>query len=81
MRQQFRQRLIDCSAEKIATQPPRAGLGKPAFRRVLLEVCNLNNPEDRRLLVTREYRDRVARALVSALVTFYGGNGSAGAMV
>jgi N-acetylmuramoyl-L-alanine amidase len=49
--------------------------------RVLLEVCNLNNPEDRRLLVTREYRDRVARALVSALVTFYGGNGSTGAMV
>jgi N-acetylmuramoyl-L-alanine amidase len=42
--------------------------------RVLLEVCNLNNPEDRHLLVTREYRDRVARALVSALVTFYGGN-------
>ena len=42
--------------------------------RVLLEVCNLNNPEDRHLLVTRDYRDRVARALVSALVTFYGGN-------
>ena len=41
--------------------------------RVLIEVCNLNNPEDRRLLVTRSYRDRVARALVSALVAFYGG--------
>jgi N-acetylmuramoyl-L-alanine amidase len=41
--------------------------------RVLLEVCNLNNPEDRRLLVTPAYRDRVARALVSGLVAFYGG--------
>jgi N-acetylmuramoyl-L-alanine amidase len=43
--------------------------------RVLLEVCNLNNPEDRRLLMTRSYRDRVARAVVSALVDFYGGRG------
>jgi N-acetylmuramoyl-L-alanine amidase len=43
--------------------------------RVLVEVCNLNNPEDRRLLVTPSYRDRVARALVSALVDFYGGKG------
>lgn len=43
--------------------------------RVLLEVCNLNNPEDRHLLVTRAYRERVARALVSALVDFYGGSG------
>ena len=44
--------------------------------RVLLEVCNLNNPDDRKLLVTRVYRERVARALVSALVDFYGGEGS-----
>ena len=43
--------------------------------RVLLEVCNLNNPEDRRLLMTRSYRDRVARAVVSALIDFYGGRG------
>jgi N-acetylmuramoyl-L-alanine amidase len=43
--------------------------------RVLVEVCNLNNPDDRKLLVTRSYRDRVARALVSALVAFYGGGG------
>ncbi len=43
--------------------------------RVLVEVCNLNNPEDRKLLVTASYRDRVARALVSALVDFYGGKG------
>ena len=43
--------------------------------RVLIEVCNLNNPEDRSLLVTGSYRDRVAQALVSALVAFYGGGG------
>jgi N-acetylmuramoyl-L-alanine amidase len=43
--------------------------------RVLVEVCNLNNPDDRKLLVTAAYRDKVARALVSALVDFYGGDG------
>ncbi len=43
--------------------------------RVLVEVCNLNNPEDRQLLVTRAYRDRVARAVVSAVIDFYGGRG------
>ena len=41
--------------------------------RVLVEVCNLNNPDDRRLLRTRAYREKVAEALVSALVDFYGG--------
>ena len=41
--------------------------------RVLVEVCNLNNPEDRRLLQTRQYREKVAEALVAALVGFYGG--------
>jgi len=41
--------------------------------RALVEVCNLNNPEDRKLLVARSYRDQVARALVTALVAFYGG--------
>jgi N-acetylmuramoyl-L-alanine amidase len=43
--------------------------------RVLVEVCNLNNPEDRKLLVTPSYRERVARALVSAVVEYYGGPG------
>ena len=44
--------------------------------RVLIEVCNLNNPEDRRLLVSRKYREKVAQAIVTALVEFYGGSGS-----
>jgi len=43
--------------------------------RVLVEVCNLNNPDDRRLLVSRSYREKVAQAIVSALVEFYGGEG------
>jgi N-acetylmuramoyl-L-alanine amidase len=41
--------------------------------RVLVEVCNLNNPDDRKLLVSRSYRDKVAQAIVSGLVEFYGG--------
>jgi hypothetical protein len=43
---------------------------------VLIEVCNLNNPDDRRLLVSRKYREKVAQAIVTALVDFYGGPGS-----
>ena len=41
--------------------------------RVLVEVCNLNNPEDRRLLRTRDYREGVAEALLDGLIDFYGG--------
>jgi len=44
--------------------------------RVLVEVCNLNNPDDRKLLLSSSFRERVARALVSALVDFYGGKGT-----
>jgi N-acetylmuramoyl-L-alanine amidase len=43
--------------------------------RVLVEVGNLNNPEDRQLLVSRGFRDKVARSLVAAIVEFYGGTG------
>ncbi len=44
--------------------------------RVLIEVCNLNNPDDRRLLRTRAYREKVAGAIADALVAFYGGSAS-----
>ena len=51
--------------------------------RVLVEICNLNNPEDRKLLRTREYRDGVAEALLEGLLNFYGaargGRAAAGA--
>jgi N-acetylmuramoyl-L-alanine amidase len=46
--------------------------------RVLVEVCNLNNPDDRKLLRTRAYREKVAEALVDALIDFYGGSASKG---
>jgi N-acetylmuramoyl-L-alanine amidase len=39
--------------------------------RALLEVCNLNNPQDRTLLQTRAYRQRVAEAVVAALSAYY----------
>ncbi len=42
--------------------------------RVLIEVCNLNNPDDRKLLRTRAYREKVAGAIADALVAFYGGS-------
>ena len=41
--------------------------------RVLLEVCNLNNEEDRRFVETRDYRERLARGIVEALGAYYGG--------
>jgi N-acetylmuramoyl-L-alanine amidase len=41
--------------------------------RVLIEVCNLNNPDDRNLLRTRSYRENVADAITDALIAFYGG--------
>jgi len=43
---------------------------------VLVEVCNLNNPDDRKLLRSRTYREKIAEALVDALVAFYGGQKS-----
>lgn len=39
--------------------------------RALLEVCNLNNEDDRALIETRLYREKVARAVVAALSRFY----------
>lgn len=40
--------------------------------KILLEVCNMNNPHDRELLRTRAFRERVARALVDAILDYYG---------
>jgi N-acetylmuramoyl-L-alanine amidase len=40
--------------------------------KLLLEVCNLANTEDRRLLQTREFRQRVAEAIVAGIVDYYG---------
>jgi N-acetylmuramoyl-L-alanine amidase len=46
--------------------------------RALLEVCNLNNPEDHALIQTRRYRENVARGVVEALSAFYSGPAPAG---
>ena len=40
--------------------------------KVLVEVCNLANKEDRGLLETRAFRQRVAQAIVEGLLTYYG---------
>jgi N-acetylmuramoyl-L-alanine amidase len=44
--------------------------------RILLEVCNLNNEEDRDLMQTLTYRERVARSVIEALTSFYDGSDS-----
>ncbi|MFQ5524899.1 MAG: N-acetylmuramoyl-L-alanine amidase [Thermoanaerobaculia bacterium] len=40
--------------------------------KVLLEICNLSNPEDRALLQTRAFREHVAEAIVEGIVAYYG---------
>ncbi len=43
--------------------------------KVLLEVCNLANSADRKLLTQRDYRERVARTVVDGLLAYFGENG------
>jgi N-acetylmuramoyl-L-alanine amidase len=43
--------------------------------KILLEVCNLANDEDRRLIQTRAYRQKVAEAIVRGLLAYYGQDG------
>lgn len=40
--------------------------------KLLLEVCNLNNSEDRRLLQTRAFRQKVATSIVDGILEYYG---------
>ena len=40
--------------------------------KILLEVCNLANDQDRRLIQTRAYRQKVAEAVVQGLLAYYG---------
>ncbi len=39
---------------------------------VLLEVCNLANAEDRRLIQTRAFRQRVAEAIAAGVLDYFG---------
>jgi N-acetylmuramoyl-L-alanine amidase len=41
--------------------------------RVLVELANLGNEEDRALMKTRDFRDSLAESLASAVVGFFGG--------
>jgi hypothetical protein len=41
--------------------------------RALVEIANLGNEEDRDLIVTRAFRQRLAESLASGLVAFFGG--------
>ena len=38
---------------------------------VLLEVCNLNNSADRKLIQTRKFRQDVAEAIVQGVLAYY----------
>lgn len=40
--------------------------------KVLIEVCNLANRQDRELIRTAEFRERVARGVVDGLLDYYG---------
>lgn len=40
--------------------------------KLLLEVCNLANPQDRALIQTQDFRERVARAIVDGISSYYG---------
>ena len=40
--------------------------------KILLEVGNLSNDRDRRLMKTRAYRQRVAEAIVNGILSYYG---------
>ena len=39
---------------------------------VLLEVCNLANSQDRKLIQTAKFRQEVAAAIVSGVLSYYG---------
>jgi N-acetylmuramoyl-L-alanine amidase len=43
--------------------------------KILLEVCNLANDQDRKLIQTRAFRQQVAEAVVRGLLAYYGQDG------
>jgi N-acetylmuramoyl-L-alanine amidase len=49
--------------------------------KILLEVCNLANDQDRKLIQTRAYREKVAEAVVRGLLGYYGQDTGAGQKV
>ena len=49
--------------------------------KVLVEVCNLANAEDRRLIRTAAFRERVAKAIVNGILDYYGEGGGNGVRI
>ncbi|MEO8504434.1 MAG: N-acetylmuramoyl-L-alanine amidase [Acidobacteriota bacterium] len=47
--------------------------------KVLVEVCNLGNSDDRALIQTRAFRQKMAESIVRGLREYYGKSGTAGA--
>ncbi len=43
---------------------------------ILLEVCNLANADDRALIQTRDFRQRVAEAIAQGILDYYGDSGA-----
>jgi N-acetylmuramoyl-L-alanine amidase len=49
--------------------------------KILLEICNLANHEDRKLLQTRSYRQKVAEAIVQGILGYYSPPANGGVQV
>ena len=49
--------------------------------KILLEICNLANHEDRKLLQTRSYRQKVAEAVVQGILGYYSPPANGGVQV
>jgi N-acetylmuramoyl-L-alanine amidase len=49
--------------------------------KILLEVCNLANEQDRKLIQTRAYRQKVADAIVRGFLGYYGQDAGPGQKV
>ncbi|HVS01676.1 MAG TPA: N-acetylmuramoyl-L-alanine amidase [Thermoanaerobaculia bacterium] len=49
--------------------------------KMLVEVCNLANDQDRRLIQTRAFRQQVAEAIVAGILAYYGEDLDAGSQV
>ncbi|MCP4661713.1 MAG: N-acetylmuramoyl-L-alanine amidase [bacterium] len=68
--QEVRDRIIRCRRCRPFVPAVIRRNAVPA--KLLLEISNLNNQEDRRLLRTRAFRQKVAEAIVDGILAYYG---------
>jgi N-acetylmuramoyl-L-alanine amidase len=66
----IRDRIIRCS--RCRAFVPAVVRYNAVPTKLLLEICNMNNAEDRRLLTTRAFRQNVAHAVVDGILAHYG---------